>query len=122
MNKCENPGLLYDVPWLVREQNDSYMSLIRHKVEVQNQAIVDEYFIERDKGTSAGWARKIVAQKNGIAIMRVDYCLRWYYQEAVRRGKYGFLQKFPPEEEHIVHFELIFALEFRKTQTKGGRL
>ena len=101
---------LYDVPYLVREPNDSYMSMMRHKIEVENQAIVDDYFIERDKGTSAGWAQKLVARKHGIPIMRVEYCLRWYYQEAVRRGKYGFLQKFPPEKEHIVQFRLIFAL------------
>ena len=101
---------LYDVPYLVREPNDYYMSMMRHKIEVENQAIVDEYFIERDKGTSAGWAQKLVARKNGIPIMRVEYCLRWYYQEAVRRGKYGFLQKFPPEKEHIVQFRHIFAL------------
>ena len=95
---------LYDVPYLVREPNASYMSLMRHVTEVQNQAIVDQYFIERDKGTSAEWAKKVVARKNGIAIMRVYYSLRWYYQEAVRRGKYSFLIKFPPAKEHIVHF------------------
>ena len=95
---------LYDVPYLVREPNDSYMSLARYKIEQENQAIVDEYFIERDKGTSTGWAKKNVAKRRGIPIMRVEFCLRWYYQEAVRRGKYSFLQKFPPSEEHIVHF------------------
>lgn len=95
---------LYDVPWLVREPNDTFMSLLRHKIEVRNQAIVDDYFIERDKGTSAGWAKKIVAIKHGIAIMRVEFCLRWYYQEAERRGKYSFLQKFPPAKEHIVQY------------------
>ena len=95
---------LYDVPYLVREPNDTYMSLLRHKIEAQNQAIVDDYFVERDKGTSAGWAKKLVAIKNRIPIMRVEYSLRWYYQEAVRRKKYDFLQKFPPSEEHIVQF------------------
>ena len=95
---------LYDVPWLVREANASYMSRIRHNIELENQAIVDEYFIERDKGSSEGWAKKDVAKRHGIAIMRVEFCLRWYYQEAVRRKKYSFLQKFPPEEEHIVQF------------------
>ena len=95
---------LYDVPWLVREPNDSYMSIMRHKTEVRNQEIVDQYFIERDKGTSAGWAKKIVARRNKMAIMYVDYCLRWYYQEAVRRKKYSFLIKFPPAKEQIVHF------------------
>ena len=26
-----------------------------------------------------------------------------------KRKKYDFLQKFPPEKEHIVHFDIIFA-------------
>ena len=100
----ENHYPLYDVPYLVREPNNSYMSLARHKIEVQNQAIVDDYFIERDKGTTAPEAQKMVAQKHGLAIIRVEYCLRWYYQEAVRRKKYDFLIKFPPAKEHIVQF------------------
>ena len=95
---------LYDIPYLVRDPNDSYMSLARHQREVESQAIVDEYFIERDKGTSAGWAKKLVARKHEISTIRVSHCLRWYYQEAVRRKKYDFLIKFPPEKEHIVHF------------------
>ena len=107
---------LYDIPCLVREPNDTYMSLARHRIEVRNQAIVDDYFIERDKGTSAGWAQKLVARKRGIPIMRVEYCLRWYYQEAVRRKKYDFLIKFPPAKEHIVQFERIFAPGIEKTQ------
>ena len=94
---------LYDIPYLVRSSNDYYMSAGRRKIRERNQAIVDDYFIERDKGTSAEWAKKIVAEKNGIAIFRVQHCLRWFYQEAVRRGKITFLQKFPPSEEHIVH-------------------
>ena len=95
---------LYDVPYLVREPNDNFMSRMRHMIEVENQAIVDEYFIERDKGTSAGWSKKLVAKRRDIAIMRVEFCLRWYYQEAVRRRKYSFLEKFPPSEEHIVQY------------------
>ena len=95
---------LYDVPYLVREANASWMSKKRHEIEVRNQAIVDEYFIERDQGTSAVLAQKIVAEKHGIAIIRVEYSLRWYYQEAVRRKRYDFLIKFPPEKEHIVQF------------------
>ena len=95
---------LYDVPWLVREANDCWMSQIRHKIEVRNQGVVDDYFIARDRGSSAFEAQKEVAIKNGISIVRVQYCLRWYYQEAVRRGKFSFLQKFPPSEEHIVQF------------------
>ena len=95
---------LYDVPWLVREPNATYMSIMRHVVELRNQALVDAYFIERDKGTSAGWAQKLVAKKAGTSIYEVQYSLRWYYQEAVRRGKYSFLHKFPPSKEHIVQF------------------
>ena len=55
---------LYDVPYLVRDPNDSYMSLARHQREVESQAIVDEYFIERDKGTSAGWASQKARNPN----------------------------------------------------------
>lgn len=95
---------LYDVPYLVREPNNTYMSKKRHEIELKNQAIVDAYFIARDQGLSAWKARKQVAVTNEIPKIRVQYSLRWYYQEAVRRGKFSFLQKFPPEKEHIVHF------------------
>ena len=95
---------LYDVPYLVRDPNDTYMSQTRHKIEVQNQAVVDDYFIARDKGLSAESARKTAAQKHGIPTIRVYHCLRWFYQEAVRRKKYDFLEKFSPDKEHIVHF------------------
>ena len=95
---------LYDVPWLVRGSNGSYMSQTRHRIEARNQAIVDDYFLERDKGTAAPKAKKIVARKHDISVERVRHSLRWYYQEAERRKKYDFLQKFPPEKEHIVHY------------------
>ena len=95
---------LYDVPYLVRDPNDTYMSQTRHKIEVQNQTIVDAYFIARDKGLSAESARKTAAQKHGIPTIRVYHSLRWFYQEAFRRVKYSFLIKFPPAKEHIVHF------------------
>ena len=105
MPKSQMPaGLLYDVPWLVREPNNTYMSAKRHQIELKNQAIVDAYFIERDKGLSAESARKTAAQKHGIPTIRVYHSLRWFYQEAVRRGRYSFLIKFPPAKEHIVHF------------------
>ena len=91
---------LYDVPWLVREPNDSYMSLMRHKIEVRNQAIVDDYFIERDKGLSAEEARKVVAEKHGISLQRADRIIRWFFEEAKKREKYDFLIKFAPLEEH----------------------
>ena len=95
---------LYDVPWLVREANGSYMSQKRREIEMRNQAVVDDYFVVRDRGSTAQEARRWVTRKNGIGIFQVKHCLRWYYQEAVRRGKISFLQKFPPSEEHIVHF------------------
>ena len=99
-----DPYPLYDVPWLVREPNEHYMSAERHQIELFNQTVVDDYFIARSKGIPAREARKIVAKKNGTDTVRVSYCLRWYYQEALRRKKYDFLEKFPPEKEHIVRF------------------
>jgi hypothetical protein len=95
---------LYDVPYLARGANDLYMSKKRHEIEVFNQSVVDDYFLERDRGAPEVEARKRVAQKRGFPIIKVEFCLRWYYQEAVRRGKITFLQKFPPSEEHIVQF------------------
>ena len=95
---------LYDVPWLVRDPNAYRMSAKRHQTEVRNQAVVDDYFVARANGASAHEARMQVATKHGISTIRVNHCLRWYYQEAVRRKKYDFLIKFPPAEEHIVHF------------------
>ena len=103
-NHIMNNYPLYDVPYLVREPNGSYMSRARHRIEAQNQAIVDAYFLERDKGTPAPRSKKIVAQKKGIPIERVWHSLRWYYQEAERRKRYDFLIKFPPAKEHIVHY------------------
>ena len=97
-------GLLYDVPWLVREPNNTYMSAKRHQIELKNQAVVDDYFLARANGASARKARKEAALKHEISTFRVNHCLRWYYQEAVRRNRYDFLIKFPPAKEHIVHF------------------
>ena len=57
---------LYDVPYLVREPNDFRMSAKRHHIEVRNQAVVDDYFVARDKGVSAREARKQVADKHQI--------------------------------------------------------
>ena len=92
---------LYDVPYLVREANDSYMSQTRHEIEVRNQAVVDDYFVARDKGLSAYEARKQVAEKHQITTKRVRKILKWFYQEAKKREKYDFLEKFKPLEEHI---------------------
>ena len=91
---------LYDVPYLVRDPNDSYMSLVRHKIEVQNQEIVDQYFIERDKGASATEAREAVATKHGITPERVYTIVKWFFNQARIRKKYDFLIKFAAWEEH----------------------
>ena len=111
MPKCKNSsplhggnegGLypLYDVPWLVREHNDTYMSAKRHQIELGNQAVVDDYFLARNKGDSAEDARKRVATKHGITEKRVIKILKWFYEEAKKRKKYDFLQKFALSEEH----------------------
>lgn len=76
---------LYDVPWLVRDPNEYRMSAKRHQIEVRNQAVVDDYFIVRDKGVSAHEARRLVAEKRGIKPRQVYHCFVWYFQEAKRR-------------------------------------
>ena len=85
---------LYDVPYLVREPNDFRMSAKRHHIEVRNQAVVDDYFVARDKGASAREARKQVADKHQMTEAEVERKLVWFYQEAKRRKKYDFLEKF----------------------------
>ena len=86
---------LYDVPYLVREANDSWMSQKRHEIEVRNQAIVDDYFVARDRGLAHQQALMEAAAKHGITEAEVERKRIWYYQEAKRRGKCEFLQKFP---------------------------
>ena len=76
---------LYDVPYLVREPNDFRMSAKRHHIEVRNQAVVDDYFVARDKGASAREARKQVAEKHEMSTRQVYHCFVWYFQEAKRR-------------------------------------
>jgi len=76
---------LYDVPYLVRDPNDFRMSAKRHQIEVRNQAVVDDYFIARDKGLSAHEARKQTAVKHQMNMYKVRNCLIWYFQEAKRR-------------------------------------
>ena len=85
---------LYDVPYLVRDPNDFRMSKKRHEIEVRNQAVVDDYFLARDKSLSAREARKQVAQKHKIHLIRLHYIFVWFYREAKKRGKYDFLEKF----------------------------
>ena len=93
---------LYDVPYLVREPNGPYMSFRRHKTEKQNQAMVDDYFLARDKGVPADEARKQVAKKHETTPKKVLHSLIWYCQEAKKRKKYDFLEKFALELEHII--------------------
>ena len=91
---------LYDVPYLVRDPNEFRMSKKRHEIEVKNQAVVDDYFVARDKGVSAYEAQMQVATKHGITTKRVIKILKWFYEEAKKRKKYDFLTKFSLSEEH----------------------
>ena len=91
---------LYDVPYLVRGPNDFRMSAKRHAIELRNQAVVDDYFVARDKGASAYEARKQVATKHGITPKRVQTIIVWFFNEAKKRKKYDFLIKFAPFEGH----------------------
>ena len=107
MHKTSNPatpqggsGILYDIPYLVRDPNDFRMSEKRHQIEVRNQAVVDDYFIARANGFNAADARKQVAEKHGITLKRVRYALDWFFHEAKKRKKYDFLEKFSPLKEH----------------------
>ena len=95
---------LYDVPYLVREPNDRYMSKKRHDIEVYNQSIVDDYFIERDNGAPAREARQLTAAMHGITTERFRNILIWFYREAQKRKKYDFLEKFPLFAEHKSRF------------------
>lgn len=91
---------LYDVPYLARDPNDFRMSEARYRIEVRNQAVVDDYFVARDKGASAHEARRQVAEKHGITLKRFRKILKWFYEEAKKRKKYDFLTKFSLSEEH----------------------
>ena len=90
---------LYDVPYLVRDPNEFRMSKKRHEIEVRNQAVVDDYFVARDKGASAHEAREVVAAKHGISHKRVYTTIKWFFNQARKRKKYDFLIKFAPLEE-----------------------
>ena len=91
---------LYDVPYLVRDPNEFRMSKKRHERELRNQAVVDDYFTFRDKGMTAHQAQTVVAQKHQITTKRTDRIIRWFFEEAKKRRKYDFLEKFLPLEEH----------------------
>ena len=94
------PYPLYDVPYLVRDPNEFRMSEKRHQIEVKNQAVVDDYFIARANGFNASDARKQIAEKHGITPERVYCIVKWFFNQARKRKKYEFLQKFAPLEEH----------------------
>ena len=91
---------LYDVPYLVRDPNEYRMSARRHETEVRNQAVVDDYFIARNKGTPATEAQKQVAEKHGLTPKRVLCIIKWFFNQARKRKKYDFLIKYAPLEEH----------------------
>ena len=91
---------LYDVPYLVRDPNEYRMSAKRHRIEVKNQAVVDDYFVARDKGLSWLEARRLVASKHQLTVQRTDRIIRMFFEEAKKRRKYDFLIKFVPLEEH----------------------
>ena len=105
---------LYDVPYLVRASNDFYMSASRRRIRERNQAVVDDYFVLRDKGASAPEARQQVAEKYQMTPKRVLDTVTWFFHEAYKRKKFDFLAKFLPSEEHINHFDIIFALGIKK--------
>lgn len=108
---CMKKYPLYDVPYLVRDPNDNYMSTGRCRIRKRNQAVVDDYFVARDRGLTAEEARRLVATKHQISEKKVKHSLDWYYHEALKRKRYDFLEKFPPTKEHIDRFDRIFAAE-----------
>ena len=91
---------LYDIPYLVRDPNEFRMSEKRHQIEVKNQAVVDDYFLARDKGFPAKEARKQVGEKHQISPERVCCIIKWFFNQARKRKKYDFLEKFSLSEEH----------------------
>ena len=91
---------LYDVPYLVRDPNVYRMSAERHAIETRNQAIVDDYFIARNEGLTAREARRQVAEKHRITTQRVYVIIHWFFNQARKRKKFDFLEKFLPLEEH----------------------
>ena len=91
---------LYDVPYLVRDPNEFRMSAKRHAIEVRNQAVVDDYFILRDKGLPAIEAKRQTAEKHQMTSERVYIIIKWFFNQARKRRKYDFLEKFLPLEIH----------------------
>ena len=91
---------LYDVPYLVRDPNEFRMSAKRHEIELRNQAVVDDYFILRDKGLPAIEAKRQTAEKHQMTSEQVYVIIKWFFNQARKRRKYDFLEKFLPLEIH----------------------
>ena len=70
----------------------------------KKQAVVDDYFILRDGGATSQEAREAVASKHQLTVERTDRIIRWFYEEAKKRKKYDFLEKFSPLREQITDF------------------
>ena len=107
MHKTSNPvtpqkvsGILYDIPYLVRDPNEFRMSEKRHQIELNNQAVVDDYFIARANGFNAADAQRQAAEKHHLTTKQVYNIIKWFFHEAQKRKKYEFLQKFSHLEEH----------------------
>ena len=92
---------LYNVPYLVRSSNDYYMSASRRRIRERNQAVVDDYFVARDRGASWLEARRMVAEKHRMTTRKVQAILVWFCKEAKNCRKFDFLEKFSLEKEHI---------------------
>ena len=96
-----NNGVLYDVPYIVREANDKHMSAKRHRRRRYYQSVVDDYFIARSNGLSGQDARRYSAKRHHTHSERVKIILIWFYLEAEKLKKYDFLEKFSLVEEQI---------------------
>ena len=96
-----NNGILYDVPYIVREANDKHMSAKRYRRRRYYQAVVDDYFIARANGLSGQDAREYSARRHHTHPDRVKIILIWFYIEAEKQRKYDFLEKFSLSEEQI---------------------
>ena len=75
---------LYDVPWLVRDPNDFRMSEKRHRIEVRNQAVVDDYFVARANGAPAHEAT--IFWKNFCLWRNTKVTLTLSLQRILRKG------------------------------------
>ena len=96
-----NNGVLYDVPYIVREANDRYMSEERHRRRRYYQSVVDDYFVARANGLNGQDARGYSAKRHHTRPDRVKIILIWFFLEAEKMKKYDFLEKFSLAAEQI---------------------